>query len=236
VAKLSDSDWEVLSRDLSARVAVFAPEWTEFSDSDPGITLVELFAFLTESLAFRADQVPRARSRLRDVLAQLERIDPARCADATLTRNRYFDGQRLSAADFEQEQDYIRAKQRRHNRLLHGTGIVYGLDVGLDSDGDAPVVAVSPGLAIGPNGEELLVCERVTTGPCPDRDPCHVFVRLAGRPTGRTVDGEATRIEESAEVSVLEDVPSDALAIARLRRDGNAWRLDPSFEAPRVGG
>jgi hypothetical protein len=46
-----------------ARIPVHNPEWTNFNHSDPGITLVELFAFLTESLLYRANQIPE-RNRL----------------------------------------------------------------------------------------------------------------------------------------------------------------------------
>ena len=41
------------------------PEWTNFEvDSDPGITIVQLFAFLTENLLYRADRIPE-RNRLK---------------------------------------------------------------------------------------------------------------------------------------------------------------------------
>jgi hypothetical protein len=45
-----------------ARVPVHTPEWTNFTSADPGVTLVQLFAFLTESLIYRANQIP-ARNR-----------------------------------------------------------------------------------------------------------------------------------------------------------------------------
>ena len=59
---LSDADWEKLTRDLSTRVAAVAPDWTDWEAHDPGITLVELFAFLTESLLYRADPSPATRT------------------------------------------------------------------------------------------------------------------------------------------------------------------------------
>src|SRR5689334_21363297 len=45
------------------RIPVHNPEWTNFNRSDPGITLLELFAFLSESLAYRADQIPERNRR-----------------------------------------------------------------------------------------------------------------------------------------------------------------------------
>jgi predicted phage baseplate assembly protein len=36
----------------------YAPEWTNFNESDPGITLMELFAWMTEITNYRLNQVP----------------------------------------------------------------------------------------------------------------------------------------------------------------------------------
>src|SRR5881275_2728460 len=47
-----------------ARVPVHNPEWTNFNESDPGVTLIELFAYLTENLLYRANYVPE-RNRLK---------------------------------------------------------------------------------------------------------------------------------------------------------------------------
>src|SRR5256885_1208757 len=46
-----------------ARIPVHNPEWTNFNKSDPGITLIEVFAFLTENLLYVADQVPERNRR-----------------------------------------------------------------------------------------------------------------------------------------------------------------------------
>ncbi len=42
----------------SAGSRVYAPEWTNHNESDPGIALLELFAYLGESLLFRFNQIP----------------------------------------------------------------------------------------------------------------------------------------------------------------------------------
>jgi hypothetical protein len=217
-------------------VAAVAPAWTEPADNDPGITFIELFGFLAESLLSRADLSPHARARLREVLDRLERADDSDCQDGTLTRNRFFSGQLLTADDFTREQAYEGAKHRRHNRLLHGVGIVRGLAVALEprpGSGD-PTIVVSPGVAISPDGEELVVCEAATRDVCPGASACYVTVALVERPTNPMPGGESSRIEESAEVAVSEEVPPGHLAIARLLRDDGAWRSDPRFEAARV--
>jgi hypothetical protein len=55
------------------------------------------------------------------------------------------------------------------------------------------------------------------------------------RPENPTPGGEPSRIQETAEVAVTEDVHPGHFAIARLLRDGGTWSLDASFEAARSG-
>ncbi len=40
------------------RIVRYCPEWTEYNLSDPGITLIELFAWMTELIVYRLNQVP----------------------------------------------------------------------------------------------------------------------------------------------------------------------------------
>jgi len=40
------------------RIIRYCPEWTEYNLSDPGITLIELFAWMTEMLTYRLNKVP----------------------------------------------------------------------------------------------------------------------------------------------------------------------------------
>ncbi len=40
------------------RIIHYCPEWTEYNLSDPGITLIELFAWMTELLTYRLNRVP----------------------------------------------------------------------------------------------------------------------------------------------------------------------------------
>ena len=55
---LDNRRYQQLVDELLARAPVHTPEWTNFNASDPGVTLVQLFAFLTESLLYRANQIP----------------------------------------------------------------------------------------------------------------------------------------------------------------------------------
>jgi hypothetical protein len=55
---LDDRSYEQLRDELVRRIPVYAPEWTDHNASDPGITLLELFAFLGENLLYRFNQIP----------------------------------------------------------------------------------------------------------------------------------------------------------------------------------
>jgi hypothetical protein len=81
---------------------------------------------------------------------------------AGLERLSYVPRQLLTADDMRAEQEYFREKQRRHNRLLHGWGVVCGLEVVKDTRSDRPFwVNVRPGYALGPYGDEICVPEEV---------------------------------------------------------------------------
>lgn len=54
---------EILNEAL-ARIPVHNPEWTNHNDSDPGVTLLQLFSFMAESLLYRVNLVPE-RNRLK---------------------------------------------------------------------------------------------------------------------------------------------------------------------------
>ncbi len=55
---LDDRSYLQLRDELVGRIPVYNPEWTDHNESDPGITLLELFAFLGENLLFRFNQIP----------------------------------------------------------------------------------------------------------------------------------------------------------------------------------
>ena len=58
IPKLDDKTFDELVNELRLRIPRYAPEWTDFNESDPGITLVQLFAWLSEMLQYRLNQVP----------------------------------------------------------------------------------------------------------------------------------------------------------------------------------
>lgn len=71
-----------------------------------------------------------------------------------LLRPVYFDRQQLTAADLKAEQDYVAERLRRHNRYLHGWGVVCGAQV---QQAGPWSLAVGPGYALTPLGDEVLL-------------------------------------------------------------------------------
>ena len=57
VPELSDRTDELLAEAL-ARIPVHTPEWTARDEGDPGVTLLELFEFLSENLTYRSTTIP----------------------------------------------------------------------------------------------------------------------------------------------------------------------------------
>ncbi len=66
------------------RIIRYCPEWTEYNISDPGITLIELFAWMTEMMVYRLNRVPE-----KNYLKFLEllgfQMEPAKTAEADIT-------------------------------------------------------------------------------------------------------------------------------------------------------
>jgi len=91
-------------------------------------------------------------------------------------QTRYFYGQRLDVRHFESEQKYVRGKLWMLNRLVHGFGVVCGLDVTLGDDRKS--VVVQPGLALDKAGREIVV-------PCPSaRQPIPAAEPEPDKPAG----------------------------------------------------
>lgn len=58
VPNLDDRSFADLVAGARERIQQIAPEWTDLSVHDPGITIVEAFAYLTDTLMYRLNRVP----------------------------------------------------------------------------------------------------------------------------------------------------------------------------------
>ncbi len=57
---LDDRTYADLVEDARRLIPAYAPEWTDHNPSDPGVTLIEMFAYLSEMLIYRTNRVTPA--------------------------------------------------------------------------------------------------------------------------------------------------------------------------------
>jgi len=55
---IDDRRFDDIVTEAKARIPRYTEEWTDFNDSDPGMTLVQLFAWMADMLLYRLGQVP----------------------------------------------------------------------------------------------------------------------------------------------------------------------------------
>ena len=61
LTNVDDRTFEDIFAEAKRRIVAYLPEWTDHNESDPGIALAQLFAWLTETAVFRMNQVPDGR-------------------------------------------------------------------------------------------------------------------------------------------------------------------------------
>ncbi|MGD1852665.1 MAG: putative baseplate assembly protein [Leptolyngbyaceae cyanobacterium] len=83
-SNLDDRQFKDLVEECLLRIPRYCPDWTNHNPSDPGITMVELFGWLTDQMMMRFNQVPR-----RNYVAFLEllgiQLQPPAPAQTALT-------------------------------------------------------------------------------------------------------------------------------------------------------
>ena len=110
------------------------------------------------------------------------------CESGYAERPRYYARQVITPDDLTLGLDYLLKLQRRHNRLLHGWGVVCGAQVTpvipADGTGARPwKVLIKPGYILDPYGREILI----------DREVCFDLRRrcitgVTGEACGETID------------------------------------------------
>ena len=71
-------------RDLRLRIPRYNKQWTNFNDSDPGITLLQLFSWLSEMMLVRMNRIP-AKNYIKFLELLGMELEPAKPASAHLT-------------------------------------------------------------------------------------------------------------------------------------------------------
>src|SRR5215218_9802408 len=81
---LDDRTFQDILDEARRLIPQYCPEWTDHNLSDPGITLLELFAWMTDLLLFRLNRVPeRNYIKFLDLIGL--RLQPARPATADIS-------------------------------------------------------------------------------------------------------------------------------------------------------
>jgi predicted phage baseplate assembly protein len=84
IPPIDNRSFDDIRSELLTRIPRYTPEWTDFNDSDPGIALAQLFAWLTEMLIYRLGKVPELNYLKFLQLLGIE-LNPAEPAIAEIT-------------------------------------------------------------------------------------------------------------------------------------------------------
>ena len=79
---LDDRRWADLVEQARALIPLHSPEWTDHNASDPGVTLIELFAWLTEMDVYHVNRISDRQKRLLLSLLGIRPVPPQPCAIA----------------------------------------------------------------------------------------------------------------------------------------------------------
>lgn len=168
-----------------------------------------------------------------------------------LKRPNYYAGKLMTADDFLAEQNYQLERQWQHNRMLHGYGIVVGLEVGLDvnEDGSTQVI-VSPGYALDGWGREIVVTEPISIYLPGDRHDLTLYIKYVEQsgdddseksvapqqnPSHIVETAQVTFEPSAGDRAIAPTTRSDfAIPIARLRRPHHQWQRDKNFRPARA--
>jgi predicted phage baseplate assembly protein len=81
---LDDRRFQDIVDEAKSRITRYCPEWTDHNVSDPGVALIELFAWMTDLLLYRVNQVPdRLYVKFLELIGL--RLEPPRAARAPVT-------------------------------------------------------------------------------------------------------------------------------------------------------
>lgn len=164
-----------------------------------------------------------------------------------LTRPHFFTGKLLTAEDLSDEQTYFLERLERHNRSLHGFGIVFGLRV----TADAGQIKISAGMALDCEGKEIVICsDQSLPMPGLNSNVVYVNVKYSERNQGMHPPNEPSAVTEDFELTLgkhnensghrhvrarwLSCGEPHALTLARIRRGQKGWRVDRRYRVPVV--
>jgi len=81
---LDDRKFQDIVSEARRKIPLYCPEWTDYNLSDPGITLIELFAWMTDMLLYRMNRVPE-KNYIKFMELIGVKLDPPRPARVDVT-------------------------------------------------------------------------------------------------------------------------------------------------------
>ncbi|HWN08076.1 MAG TPA: hypothetical protein VNO50_02150 [Pyrinomonadaceae bacterium] len=159
-----------------------------------------------------------------------------------MERTSFHAGQLLTADDLNREQDYFRNKLKRHNRVLHGFGVVSGLRVSIAGG----KVLVEPGFALDCEGNEIAISEPQMMNPLSATAAsrvAYVNIRYAESCTEKTTiesfeigfgEENTNRGHRHRRAKWLACGMAHPLTIAKLRNNSQGWSVDRGYRPPEI--
>lgn len=130
-----------------------------------------------------------------------------------LCRPRFFAGQLLTDEELNGLEQYVINKNKLHNRYLHGWGVVCGLEVFCHSCDN--FVTVTPGYALSPCGDDIIVCKDDKVDVCALINKCRDQQRRECEPP--RADDDASRALTEDWVLAIRYVEQPARGLTALR-------------------
>jgi hypothetical protein len=128
------------------------------------------------------------------------------------------DGMAVTADVWDEAHDYHRQRQRYHDLLHHGSGIVAGLEV-IASDPPDSSVYILPGVAIDPQGQVILLTEPVAYDVGAAHELLHLLLTYEESRPARDQEDGPLYVHAQFGIEAMRDLPDTPhLELARIRR------------------
>ena len=148
-----------------------------------------------------------------------------------------FDGMAVTAETWETDHHELRSSRKAHDLAFHGSGIITGLDV-LANDPPDRVVFISPGAAIDPDGNVIVLPERVAYDfGSSIEGPLTLYITHGEREVAG-VEADSVMIQSEYVISARSEAPkkpSVELARVTLRNTNDPIRMAADTAHPAHG-
>ena len=125
---LDNKSFEELVKEAVLRIPIYAPGWTDHNIHDPGITFIELFAWLAEIQLYSMNRISEKSYRKFLKLMGIKKLEPAKEANVDVT----FSLQNITS------------KSVPAGTMMAAKGHISGKDILFETEKDLPVIDSKP--------------------------------------------------------------------------------------------